>query len=249
MLAFVHVAWAGVIQLKGTYKGKNLFVQNPGTSGSFCTQEVYVNNVRTMTNINSSAYEIVLSHLKQGDAVTVKIVHKEGCKPHVLNPNVIQSQTEFKYTSMTITADKITFATVGDQLGGVYYIQHYTSNAWSTLHKIEAKGGKVTNAYSSIEHHHSGMNKYRIKYKTPSGMIYYSQTSVFTSEKKEVTFYPKRVDTKIYFSAEVKYEIFDQYRNSVLKGKGEEADLSDLKPGLYYITFDNKTEKILKKPN
>src|SRR5690606_15482464 len=85
-------SWAGVIVVEGRYQGKNLFVQNPFSEAGvgFCVFEVTVNDQIATDEINSSAFEVDLGNygLKLGDAITVKIKHKDGCTPVVLNPEV-----------------------------------------------------------------------------------------------------------------------------------------------------------------
>ena len=44
-----------------------------------------------------------------------------------------------------------------------------------------------------------------------------------------------------------KYEIYDAYGNILKKGLNSEVDLSNLTKGIYYVNFDNKNEKIMKK--
>src|SRR4051812_13861614 len=86
-------AFAGNIVLEGNYQGKNLYVQNPfaGSGVGFCTIKVEVNGQVTTDEINSSAFEIDFTNLqlKIGDKVSVKIEHKDDCKPKVLNPEVL----------------------------------------------------------------------------------------------------------------------------------------------------------------
>src|SRR6478736_813022 len=62
-------SYAGILTLSGVYQGKNLYVQNPftGNMKDFCSNDVYVNDVKVMSNIQSSAYEIDLSNLKLND--------------------------------------------------------------------------------------------------------------------------------------------------------------------------------------
>ena len=92
-LLFASAVNAGILTLSGVYHGKNLYVQNPftGNMKDFCTNEVYVNDRLVMKDIQSSAYEIDLSHLKEQDPVTIKITHKDDCKPKILNPQVIKA--------------------------------------------------------------------------------------------------------------------------------------------------------------
>jgi peroxiredoxin len=64
-----------------------------------------------------------------------------------------------------------------------------------------------------------------------------------------ISFHPKNVSTKIYFTQFVKYEIVNEKGKSVLKGKGEEVDVEKLPDGIYTVNFANKTDKFLKKSN
>src|SRR5687767_7570800 len=84
----------GVIVLEGNYQGKTLYVQNPFGPGGvgFCVTEVKVNGNITTDETNSSAFEIDLKaqKLNPGDKIEVKIFHKDGCKPKVLNPEVLK---------------------------------------------------------------------------------------------------------------------------------------------------------------
>ena len=83
----------------GEYQGKNIYVQNPLSKDklNFCTTEVYLNERLDKTSPKTSAYEIDLSHLEIGSPVFIKIVHKEGCKPKIINPQVIRSKSKFQF--------------------------------------------------------------------------------------------------------------------------------------------------------
>src|SRR6476620_9899947 len=102
-------AQGGVIILEGNYQGKNLYVQNPYGPGGvgFCVTEVKVNGNITTDETNSSAFEIDLKphKLNIGDKVEVKIFHKDGCHPKVLNPEVLRPKSTFEIISMVIEKD------------------------------------------------------------------------------------------------------------------------------------------------
>src|SRR4051794_27483427 len=65
------------VNFKMLYMGKNLYVLNPYAPSNlsspkdtvFCTDEVYLNGVKVMEAIRSSAYEINLSGFKLNDTV------------------------------------------------------------------------------------------------------------------------------------------------------------------------------------
>ena len=117
---------AAVLILAGIYQGKNVYIQNPPVSESeFCAEEVYVNDVLVMSKITASAFEVDLSHLKMDETVTVKIVHKEGCKPKVLNPQVLRVNSAFQFNSFIVDEKKLSWSTKGEKAGGKMFIEQF----------------------------------------------------------------------------------------------------------------------------
>jgi hypothetical protein len=249
-LFFAGTVNAGILTLSGVYHGKNLYVQNPftGNMKDFCTNEVYVNDRLVMSNIQSSAYEIDLSHLKEQDPVTVKITHKDDCKPKILNPQVIKATSSFSFSSFHVEKDKIVWITKGEKQNGRHFIEHFVNNSWIIVKEVAGKGSGIVNSYNEpAQSHHSGLNKYRIKYLENDGQVFYSQVLEFISDLPAVEFYPKRVTDKIYLSREAEFELLDAYGNVVRKGNQKEINMADLTTGVYYLNVDNKTFKLFKK--
>lgn len=237
------------LTVNGAYQGKNLYVQNPFTSNmkDFCTDEVFVNDVKVMSQIKSSAYEIDLSHLTLNEPLTIKIVHKDDCKPKILNSQVIRLSSTFQISGFTIDNSAINWSTKGEKAGDKVFVEQFMYNNWISIKELSAKGSGSSNNYAADQNHHSGINKYRIKYVEKDGNVFYSKVIEFQSDLPEVTFYPKRVSNKIYLSRVADFEIIDGYGNSITKGKGKEIPCETLKEGVYYLNTDNKTEKFLKK--
>jgi hypothetical protein len=246
-------AIAGEITLVGVYQGKSLYVQNPfsGDNVSYCIKQVTVNGTSLEADvINQSAFVIDLSILKPGSEVVVKIIHKDDCKPAVLNAAVIKSSSTFKFGELAVTDNALKWTATNDQVSGQFYIEQFTNNNWVIIKEVKPKAGAggSSRSYDFPINHHSGVNKYKVKYQERGGNSYYTNVAEFTSDKPPVTFYPKRVNDKITFSSKVEFEILDAYGITVKKGEGTEVACSDLKSGgVYYINFDNKTEKFLKK--
>lgn len=239
---------AAVLILAGIYQGKNVYIQNPPVSESeFCAEEVYVNDVLVMSKITASAFEVDLSHLKMDEPVTVKIVHKEGCKPKVLNPQVLRVNSAFQFNSFIVDERKLTWSTKGEKAGGKMFIEQFLNNNWVVVKEITGHGSITLNNYQIEEMHHSGVNKYRVKFLEHDGPSYYSKVVEYQSSKKPVDFTPKRVTTLVYLSRAVPWEVIDSYGNVIKKGTGKEIDMHSLKEGVYYLNFDNRTEKVLKK--
>lgn len=77
------------LTLEGTYKGQKIYVQNPSVGDAWCTTGVVVNGSPILheSEFSKNAFVIDLEKMdfEIGDKVIVKIYHKPGCKPKVLN--------------------------------------------------------------------------------------------------------------------------------------------------------------------
>jgi len=239
---------AAVLTLSGVYQGKNPVVQNPPVSATeFCTQEVYVNETLVMSHLHATMYEIDLTHLKMDEPVTIKIVHKDDCTPKIMNPQVLRVNSLFQFTAFLIDERKMTWATKGEHPGGKMFVEQFVNNQWVVVKEIVGHGSITLNNYSAEESHFSGVNKYRIKFLGKDGIVSYSQPKEYTSNKQPVQFAPKRVITVVNLSRSVPWEVMDSFGNMIRKGNGHTIDMHDLKEGVYYLNFDNRTEKVLKK--
>lgn len=244
-----HALYAGELIISGVYQGKSLYVQNPFTEDtkSFCTQEVYINDKMVLDNPQSSAYMVDLSKYKINDFVIIRIIHRNDCEPKVINPQVIRRKADFAFTSMELTKDKLTWTTQGEIPNSRLFIEQFINNKWVIIKALPAKGRYDENFYEYVPSIGSGSNSFRLKMLTPQGAVLYSRIVAYNSEEPPVTFRPARVTDRIFLSRATKYAIFDAQGNLLKKGTGETIDCSELTAGLYYLNFDNKTEKFLKK--
>ena len=249
LLLAIFQVQAGIITLSGVYQGKNLYVQNPftGNMKDFCTNEVYVNDKLVMSHIQSSAYEIDLAFLKQNEAVTIKITHKDDCTPKILNPQVIRPSSTFTFSSFTVDKNIITFVSKGERPKGKIFVEHFVNNSWVITKELAGKGSSIMNNYSVEPRHHSGLNKYRIKYLESDGQVFYSPVVEFVSDLAKVEFYPQRVTDVLTLSRDADFELLDAYGNVVRKGYAKSVDMNGLQTGVYYLNVDNTTNKIFKK--
>lgn len=248
LLGGASSANAGELLLTGVYHGTNLYVQNPHDGNNrYCVREVFVNGKRHMTPPKSSVFTIDLSSLKMETAVTIEIIHSDNCEPKVINPNAIRIKDEFHFEFLDVDDKRLYWQAKGEKKMGKYFIEKFEHNNWDLQQAVNGKGEDNLNEYSSNVWHHAGNNRYRIKYLDVSGRTYYSSEIVHESEYEPVEYYPKKVNDILSFSREVTYEIRDSSGNKVLEGKGEKVNCSNLNPGLYYISFDNRTEKFFKK--
>jgi hypothetical protein len=253
------VARAEEIVLEGTYQGKNLYVQNPFTNSGvgFCVYEVRINNQVTTDEVNSSAFEIdfLSFQLPIGSPVVVTIKHKEGCRPRVLNAEVLKPKSTYQIVNIASDAEgKLTWKTTGETGPLPYIVEQYRWNKWVKVGEIPGKGTPAENNYSFKVTPHSGRNKVRIKQVDYSGTHTSADVS-FNSKVVPVTFaFKDNTQKQILFKntagqpAETMYEIFDGFGNVVKHGFGDSVDISSLKGGgsTYYISYDKNTESFIK---
>lgn len=243
---------AGVIVLEGHYQGKNLYVQNPfaGSGVGFCTFEVTINGEVTTDEVNSSAFEIDFANfqLKVGDPVIVKIKHKDDCKPKVLNPEVLKPKSTFEIVSMDISKEgNFSWITKNETGKLTYIIEQYRWNKWIKVGEVDGQGSVDENKYEFNITPHSGENKFRVKQVDYSSKPRYSQAARYISTSGEVTFSPIKAKDFVTFTGETLFEVYDSFGNIVKKGFGEKVDVTNLKKGIYYLNYDNKTDTFVKK--
>jgi hypothetical protein len=251
LLAFNANA-TGVIVLEGHYQGKNLYVQNPfaGSGGGFCSFEVTINGEVTTDEVNSSAFEIDFTNFQMevGDPVIIKIKHKHDCKPKVLNPEVLKPKSTFQIVTMNISDERNFEWTTKSEAGKLTFIvEQFRWNKWIKVGEVDGFGTVTQNNYQFRITPHSGENKFRVKQIDYSGKPRYSQASRFISPAKEISFSPIKAKVNVLFTDETLFEVYDSFGNIVKKGYGEKVDVSNLKKGIYYLNFDNKTETFVKK--
>ena len=253
----ITLIWAqtyavSIIVLEGHYQGKNLYVQNPfaGSGVGFCTFEVTINGNVTTDEVNSSAFEIDFTNaqLKIGDPVIVKIKHKDDCKPRVLNPEVLKPKSTFIAKAVNLDKDgNFTWTTTSESGILTFTVEQYRWNKWVKVGEVEGRGSPSEYTYNFKITMHSGENKVRVKQVDYTGSPRYSQAAKAMSTIPEVTFSPTKVKDIITFSGETQYEVYDAYGNIVKRGYSATVDATNLKKGLYYLSYDNKTEKFDKK--
>ncbi|HTL81802.1 MAG TPA: hypothetical protein VL651_08870 [Bacteroidia bacterium] len=241
-----------MILLEGTYQGKNVYVQNPFNSNGvgFCVYEVRVNDVLTTDEIGSSAFEVDLRNfnLKIGDAVTIKIFHKDDCSPKVLNPEVLKPKSTFVTSTIAVDDQQnLNWTTTGEQGKLTYVIEQFRWNKWVKVGEVDGTGTAGPNKYTFKVLPHSGENQFRVKQVDYSGQARTSPVAKYTSTAKAITFYPIKAKNTITFEGgETLWEIYDQYGTIVKKGFGSSIDVTGLAKGGYYLNYDNSTAEFFK---
>jgi len=241
---------SGELVIKGQYSGKNVYVRNPynNNTKAFCITNVVVNDRVLLASPQQSAIQVDLTYLKLGDLVILRIEYFDDCLPVVLNPNVLSFTNGFQFITAQADNNSINWRTKGELPNGNFFIEQLfvKKNEWREVSKVIGKGELNNNQYSVEPVHFPGENKYRIKYLDYEGKEYYSIEFAFTSTEDPVTFSPEKVTTKITLSKNIDYAITDMNGNELMKGKGKEIYVQNLKPGLYFLIVENRSERFIK---
>jgi len=244
------------LSVQGTYQGKNLYVQNPMDDEGFgyCATKVTVNGDIMPGGTSMGAFEIDFSmfNIEIGEPVFIVIEHNDGCKPKILNPEVLLPRSTFSVESINVsTAGELKWSTSGEQGKLPFVIEQYRWNKWVAIGEVQGKGSGEDNSYTFKATPHSGENTVRVVQTDHSGTKRPSSEVKFVSSTSKVTKTPAKVKNEIKFlangsSVQTRYEIYDAYGNIVKKGVGSKVNCSNLLRGVYYINFDNVNEKFIK---
>lgn len=238
------------IELRGTYQGENLYVQNPfAASGvGFCVYEVTVNGMTTTDEINSSAFEIDLTvfGFQVGEQITVTVRCKEGCTARILNPEVLKSRATFEIVSIKIEKSNAVWTTINESGPLPFYVEQFRWNKWVTIGEVTGKGTLEQNTYTVPLRLHSGENRIRVRQTDSRKVNKYSREITTKSTVKRVT-YKIEGNSQIAFSQPTMYEIYDYYGRIVFKGFGDAVNIGTLEKGRYYLNYDNSSEQFNKR--
>jgi hypothetical protein len=244
---------AEVVELAGKYNGKNLYILNPtiGPDTVFCVDSVSVNGKATSDETHSNAFEIDLSALKLeiGSAVFIKIFHKPGCAPKIINPEAIKSKNGFLFTSIKVDkAGKISWSSKGDPGILPFKVEQFRWRKWIEVGEVDVMDTIGKNQYAfDTKMQTFGQNDFRIRQTDAMGGSVYSKEVKFKSLKLEVTIESLKVSSEIKFSAETMYEIYDDKGTFISQGNAALVNTSDLARGKYWINYDDKTDAFTKK--
>jgi hypothetical protein len=243
---------AGVIIVEGKYQNKNIYIQNgyADVGVGFCAYAVYVNEKLTNDEVNATAFEIDLAqlHLKYGQEVVIKILHKDGCiPPRVLNAHVLKPIPDFEIVSMQMTHEGLfTWTSKNEGCALPFIVEQFRWNKWINVGEVEGLGKSEMHSYKfQVTALHSGENKFRLKqvgfkskYSAEIKIVSSSPRCIFSISKNA-----KQID----FTCGTLYEVYDYYGLIVKKGYGSRVDIASLRKGGYYVCFDNSIGEWKKK--
>jgi hypothetical protein len=256
MLGFSSTALSN-LSIEGHYQGKNLYVQSPESEDGFgyCVNRVTVNGSPSSHTLQASAFQVDMSEfdIKIGDKVLIVFEHEEGCKPKLLNPEVLLPKSTFVLDEISCTSDgTLSWVTTGESGALAYRIEQYKWNKWIVVGETNGIGNKNPNEYLFNLSPHSGENKVRVTQTDNSGSKRVSKEVIFDCNSvPEPEMKDKNGVTIEFITAgqgvATKYEVFDAFGNIVKKGMNSSVNCSNLKKGLYHVNYDNKHDKFIKK--
>ncbi|MFN6946533.1 MAG: hypothetical protein ACK4ND_16420 [Cytophagaceae bacterium] len=210
---------------------------------TFCTDSVFVNGLKILDYVQSSVYEIDLTHLSMNDSVHIVIFHKNSCKPKILNQHHGCSRRDFRYLSFKVDKDSL-YWKVKALKKGDFCIEKFENNTWN-VYKISWNQKDTILSYPEM--HHSGLNKYRIKFIQDDGQVFYSNVQEYYSSKSPLKIHVNTEEHRMEFSRTLPMELLDPRGNCVTQGEVNQLNLITLAAGKYYLNTDNKTYKLIVK--
>lgn len=251
LFLLVTQAKSGVLVVEGKFQNKNIYVQNAygGSGVGFCAVEVKVNGHITTDEVNSTSFEIdlVALQLKYGDKVTIEIIHKDFCKPFVLNAEDLKPRPTYEIQTMNVNSNGILRWTASKESGPLpYVIEQYKWNKWVPIGTVDGLGTPETHDYAFKVALHSGENKFRVKQIGLGSLPKISSAVTINSGVEKPNYALTKDYDALQFTAETFYELYDDY-GIVKKGYGKEIKLDNLKKGVYYLCYDNQIAEFEKK--
>lgn len=240
------------LHIRGVYRGTNVYIVNPFTKSDnqFSIQAIRINDVDYLEDINSSAFEIDLKKmgLKPGDELSIHIKYKDSIAPSIMNMDAIKAVCSFKIENAFVDQQNyLNWQSFNETGSFPYFIEQYRWGKWITIGQVKGVGTSGHNSYKIKVKTHSGKNLYRIYQTDNESTKRYSDTILYKSQIKSVSIVRRNVESELKFSSPTQFEIFDLFGNIIVDGYGKEVRLDNLKPGKYYVNYDNAMSEFTKK--
>ncbi|MCH2046713.1 MAG: hypothetical protein MK212_21545 [Saprospiraceae bacterium] len=246
--SFITTSYGKEVSIAGVYKGKPLFIQNPYHPGlnSFCIDEIYINKRRIDIDYTLSAIQIKFEGFDLYTPVNIKILHKDVCKPIIVNPEAILFHSSFKFTEIAVNDTVLHWHTKGDRPNAIFKVEKLFANGWESIETKQSTGQFEGDEYVYYPEFEEGPNKFRVKYEVRPNRYLYSR-------EVEIEYYPEpiellttQVSRSLRISRKAAYEILDGDGTLWLSGNSKTVDVSTLKEGEYFIFFGDLSFKFIK---
>lgn len=236
--------FSATLVLEGKYQNKNILVHNSFVKNGvgYCAKEIKVNGQITSDETNSAAFEIDLSamNLKLGEKVIIEIIHDKDCRPKILNPEDLFPKPTYELLAMNLSIDGVlTWSTKNESGSLPFVIEQFKWNKWVRVGEVMGNGTPVKNTYSFKVTMHSGENKFRLRQKGYNASIKVSKDALVVANIKPPLYVLKK--ESVEFDTETAYEVYDIYGVNLMKGYSKTINISGLKSGDYYLSYDNTT--------
>ncbi|GAB3334160.1 hypothetical protein GCM10027429_15070 [Marivirga atlantica] len=228
--------------IRGFYHGQNVFIRNSFLEANqkFCIQQIYVNGELSISEPDVSAVEIDLSAFNLEDRIVLRIIHQDGCKPELINPEVIQNDISFSWINIYVNEEEILWITSKESSEGFYVIEKEIGNIWEPIDTAKTKGNIFINQHSVALDHIPGNNNYRVVYYPPKGDPSVSSPFKYFSDKREIS---HAIDTdkwSIEFTEEVSFQLLNANSRVIKRGKGVSYNIRRLPKGTYILKYEGK---------
>ena len=240
------------IDVAGLYQGENLLVvneTNPDGVG-FCCYEVRVNGLVTADQVNSHAFEIDLrSHgIALGKGVAVRLMHRPGCAPRILNPEVIAPSPGFELIEFEADDNgEVRWVTSEERGRMPFVLQQLKWGKWVDVVRVDGLGGPGERYYNARFKPVRGENILRLTHLAADGALEVKGEARFTSDAAPIRFdYDPRTE-RMAFSEETQYEVVNAFGTVVLQGHGKEVVLRYLARGEYFVNYGARSETFKKR--
>lgn len=240
------------IEASGLYQGENLLVvneTNPDGVG-FCCYEARVNGQVTGDQVNSHAFEIDLRSqgIALGKGVAVRLLHRPGCAPRILNPEVIAPSPGFELMSFDAEeGGEVKWVTSEERGRMPFVLQQLKWGKWVDVVRIDGLGGPGERHYQTVIQPIRGENILRLTHLAPDGVLEVKGEARFTSRTKALGFRYDQREQRIAFTAETQYEVIDEFGTVVLQGHGSGVILRYLARGEYFVNYGARSETFKKR--
>lgn len=240
------------LEVSGLYQGENLLVVNETTPDGvgFCCYQVRVNGLLTGDQVNSHAFEIDLAAhgLVLGKGVSVRLLHRPGCAPRILNPEVILPSPGFELVSFTaLPSGEVSWVTSAERGRMPFVLQQRKWNKWVDVVRVDGQGGPEEARYAAQVQPIPGENWLRLTHLAPDGTLAVKGEVRFEAAVPTISMEHFVKDQRIQFSRPTQYEVIDIYGTVVLRGRGDEVILRYLARGEYFVNFGGRSETFKKR--
>jgi len=237
------------VELSGLYQGENLLVvneTNPDGVG-FCCYEVRVNGQLTADEVNSHAFEVDLRSqgIVLGKGLSVRLMHRPGCAPRILNPEVVKPSPGFELIDFKVSSTGDVVWTSSEERGRMpYVLQQFKWGKWVDVVRVDGRGGPGERYYSAHIDPIFGENLLRLTHLAPDGSLEVKGEARFSAEVPQVDFeynHKKQKIERLFFegmAVKVSFAILHVASTSSTSAPGQRpsrsAERIRLRPNTYF---------------